>query len=597
MSLSQGSLGEPAGSQAGAALDWGATQGAAERSWLERLALILLFLLAASLPFETEAGLALGPLLLTNLEALMLACVLLAGLLALRGGPAGWPPPRAWLLLWGLYAAGLLLAGLAAPEFQANALKAAGRSGLTLLLGLSVPQIVRRRLDLHWLAAGLAAGGLAAAVIGLGELAAGRPLAWLEPLRTQATAVGPFMRLSGSFNHANLAAMYFEATLPLLVIGSWLAHRRGRRPLALLAAGAAFIFLLASVLTYSRSSFATIALSNGLAAGLLGYASDGRRRALARVFLLPAGLVLLILAVNAWISPALRLRLETVGDNEWYKLRFEVPAEISAAAQAVVQAEVELANQGELTWRSDGETPIRVGGVWLRQDGSQAELGEARWSLPRPVAPGDSIALSLPLQAPSRPGLYWLEWDLVQEGVTWFSAKNGLVTRTLVKVGEVAGEQPPVAAGSSTTLRLAAAVVPGRTALWAVALRQLAARPLLGIGLDNFRLTYGRELGWPSWNDSIHTNNWYLETLVSLGLLGSLPFLAWLGLLAFELFRTIRRPAVHAWQVAVAVGLAAFMLHGLLDYFMLFNATAALFWLLVGGWLVVRPGEAPAAAG
>jgi hypothetical protein len=36
---------------------------------------------------------------------------------------------------------------------------------------------------------------------------------------------------------------------------------------------------------------------------------------------------------------------------------------------------------------------------------------------------------------------------------------------------------------------------------------------------------------------------------------------------------------------AVAVALLAYFFHGFLDYFMLFNATALLFWLLIGLWL------------
>jgi O-antigen ligase len=134
--------------------------------------------------------------------------------------------------------------------------------------------------------------------------------------------------------------------------------------------------------------------------------------------------------------------------------------------------------------------------------------------------------------------------------------------------------------------------------------------PLTGIGLDNFRLTYGRYFNatdlppGTSWNNTIHTNNWYLETLVSLGIAGALPFFAWSALLLFDIFRNLHLapigdrflpgkspgglPAMLSTNVglpAIAVGLLTYFVHGFLDYFMLFNATALLFWLLVGLWL------------
>jgi O-antigen ligase len=111
---------------------------------------------------------------------------------------------------------------------------------------------------------------------------------------------------------------------------------------------------------------------------------------------------------------------------------------------------------------------------------------------------------------------------------------------------------------------------------------------LLGIGLDNFRLIYGRELGQTAWNESIHTNSTYLETLVSVGLIGSLPFFGWMVLMTLDIWRTLRRPSVSIWQTAVAAGILAFFIHGLLDYFLLFNTTALLFWLLIGLWFSLK---------
>jgi O-antigen ligase len=120
--------------------------------------------------------------------------------------------------------------------------------------------------------------------------------------------------------------------------------------------------------------------------------------------------------------------------------------------------------------------------------------------------------------------------------------------------------------------------------LWRLSVQLIGERPFLGIGLDNFRLAYGRLLNADSWNETIHTNNWYLEFLVGGGLLAALPFFAWLageGLLAW---RVMRQPPVDPWLLAIFAGMLAFLIHGLLDFFLLFNSTGLLFWLLVGLW-------------
>jgi len=131
-------------------------------------------------------------------------------------------------------------------------------------------------------------------------------------------------------------------------------------------------------------------------------------------------------------------------------------------------------------------------------------------------------------------------------------------------------------------------------------------------------------MGWTIFNDTIHANNWYLETLVSLGSAGSLPFFAWLALLLREVARALRgvgtttRPGsaggagevgptvvttsvvqslttkvvttggIEVWRQALGAGLLAYFIHGLLDYFLLFNATGLLFWTLVGLWAAQR---------
>jgi SAM-dependent methyltransferase len=107
----------------------------------------------------------------------------------------------------------------------------------------------------------------------------------------------------------------------------------------------------------------------------------------------------------------------------------DVPPSLEASAFAPVL--VRITNRSDVIWRHDipAGRHICVGNHWLRPDGSRVVDDDARAFLPRPVAPGDTLAVPLRVQAPSEPGRYLLEVDLVQEHVCWF-AQRGSATAT-----------------------------------------------------------------------------------------------------------------------------------------------------------------------
>jgi hypothetical protein len=70
-----------------------------------------------------------------------------------------------------------------------------------------------------------------------------------------------------------------------------------------------------------------------------------------------------------------------------------------------------------------------------------------------------------------------------------------------------------------------------------------------------------------------------------------LAFFGWLVVLVAGIVRTLFR-TIDVWQVAIAIALVAYLVHGVLDYFLLFSPTGLLFWLLCGLWLAAR--RAPA---
>jgi hypothetical protein len=570
---------------------------------LQRIGLYSLILLAFSLPFELErAWVSAGPLVLTNVELLQGVVLALAGALWLRDSAARQTLqqlPRSWLILLLLFLAALFLSAALAPAYRANALKAALRTAGGMALGLAVLSLVQSRREASWLAAALTAGGLVAAAVGLAEVLAAREILWLALFRPAPTVAGPFLRLSGPFDYANQAAMYIEATIPFLAVLGWRLWRAGRRGPALLMVVALLVYGQAAVLTFSRASFAAIALASALVALLLWAPRLAARRRLALPpastgpFLgLAAGIIVLVL-VNAAVNPAFRLRFSSEGDNEWYEATIDAPAALEVRPGERRTLQLRLKNDGSFTWRSEGSAPVKLAARWLQPQSGRELQGQPRWLLPQPLAPGEQLVMRVVLQAPRQPGEYQLRWDLVQENVVWFSAKTGYHASTAVTVR---GEPlPQLAPGTPpdtfTALWRFESPIPDRRTLWRIAWELWQSQPLRGIGLDNFRLRYGEVLGSENWNESIHTNNWYIETVVSAGLLGALPFVFWLALLAWDIARRLIRHHKATWLAATGAGILAFLIHGLLDYFLIFNATGLLFWLLVGLWLQLASGE------
>jgi len=108
-----------------------------------------------------------------------------------------------------------------------------------------------------------------------------------------------------------------------------------------------------------------------------------------------------------------------------------VPREMHANAEII--ARVSFANRGDEVWPDvlSGDPVNRAGGYavrltcqWVDPKDPTRKPGR-RIELPRPVRPGETIALLVDLRAPPEPGEYQLDFELMQEGVAWFDARGG----------------------------------------------------------------------------------------------------------------------------------------------------------------------------
>jgi SAM-dependent methyltransferase len=121
-------------------------------------------------------------------------------------------------------------------------------------------------------------------------------------------------------------------------------------------------------------------------------------------------------------------RLQGSHDVEFAAL--DAPAD--AAANTTLACTLTLRNR---SWRTlSSADGIFASYHWLDATGAVVVQDGARSPLPRAVEPGGECTMTLRVDTPAAPGRYTLAVDLVEEGVTWFSAAGAPMLRRPVRV-------------------------------------------------------------------------------------------------------------------------------------------------------------------
>jgi hypothetical protein len=147
-------------------------------------------------------------------------------------------------------------------------------------------------------------------------------------------------------------------------------------------------------------------------------------------------------AATAAPAPAqvvLRPLPETGYKVEWGKV--EVPTPMAAGKKAPIQ--VTLRNAGDQVWpnRATGD-PAQTGAnavrlAWRLLPAGPADgdgYAQQRVDLPQPLAPGQSVTLTVEIKAPDQPGDHEIQLDLVQELVSWFERRGAAKQIVKIKV-------------------------------------------------------------------------------------------------------------------------------------------------------------------
>jgi len=98
-------------------------------------------------------------------------------------------------------------------------------------------------------------------------------------------------------------------------------------------------------------------------------------------------------------------------------LEMSPPWVLVAGSKTVV--ELVLRNEGARSWRAD--EGFAAAYHWLGRNGEAVVWEGRRTRFPVDVDPGQTVEISAVVKAPPQTGLFQLQWDLVEEGVCWFS--------------------------------------------------------------------------------------------------------------------------------------------------------------------------------
>jgi len=361
--------------------------------------------------------------------------------------------------------------------------------------------------------------------------------------------------------------MYLEIVFALgvgLLLGAIDARDRGG---VLKLVVALLVVAEAIALTFTRAGLVSVAATLAVA-GVVRYRRGGTDRSVRMLGALAAAIVVCVAASRS--SESLWLRVTSEGQESWYRADVRAPAVVALAAGDLAAVDVFVTNAGRLVWDSSAQPPFYFSYHWLSAAGDRVVTFDGmRTAFDTPLRPGDTRRLTARVRAPQAPGTYRLVWDVVQEGRLWFSTEPGATAAA--SRGDVSGSVPRRAVATAPLPK--PTVRPGRLQLWQAAIGIVDAHPVVGVGLDNFRLAYGPYAGIATPDSRTHSNNMYLEVLTGTGLLGAAAF-AWL------LWRIGH--AVDGADLGAVCALLAIALHGVVDSFLSFAPTYVLFAVTLG---------------
>lgn len=158
-------------------------------------------------------------------------------------------------------------------------------------------------------------------------------------------------------------------------------------------------------------------------------------------------------------------------------------APTAATTGATFTAAVKVTNTSAGPWRASDGRPVKLGYHWIDAKGSAVVWDGTRTALGVDVAPGATTTVDARVTAPATAGGYTLRFDLVRDGVAWFSERGVVPGDASVRIGTGLG-------ATYATSAEAATYISSDPAPLDVTLTNTGARPWAATGEHPVRLSY-----------------------------------------------------------------------------------------------------------
>ncbi len=122
------------------------------------------------------------------------------------------------------------------------------------------------------------------------------------------------------------------------------------------------------------------------------------------------------------VAPLSEFKTEIVAEN--------LPTVLKVTSFSTFKVKVK--NISNVAWPVG--SAINLAYHWLNKDGKVVVFDGARTPIPHDVKPNEEVVLNAKVYAPTQAGDYILEFDMVQEMVSWFKNKGSRTTRINIKV-------------------------------------------------------------------------------------------------------------------------------------------------------------------
>lgn len=107
---------------------------------------------------------------------------------------------------------------------------------------------------------------------------------------------------------------------------------------------------------------------------------------------------------------------------------------IKVKAGKIFEIPLKIKNTGSMSWVKDDKNSINLSYHVLNEKNQVILHDGERTNLVNSVRSGETTELNAKVKAPDKAGIYYIEFDMVHEGVAWFKEKGSKTLKIKIEV-------------------------------------------------------------------------------------------------------------------------------------------------------------------